>query len=65
MKITQVRGSSLTVIFFDAGMSQDFAWHGHQKGNFCMVDGHVEFMKMPSDKPDETYKWHQMLALAN
>ena len=28
-------------------------------------DGHVEFMLMPSEKPDEQYKWHDPLALAN
>jgi prepilin-type N-terminal cleavage/methylation domain-containing protein/prepilin-type processing-associated H-X9-DG protein len=64
VKVTQVRGSSQTVMFFDAGMTQDFAWHGQARGNFCMVDGHVEFMKMPSDKPDEPYKWHQQVASA-
>jgi prepilin-type N-terminal cleavage/methylation domain-containing protein/prepilin-type processing-associated H-X9-DG protein len=59
LKITKVRESSNTVIFFDAGMSQQFAWHGQEKGNFCMVDGHVEFMKMPQLN-DTQYKWQQV-----
>jgi prepilin-type N-terminal cleavage/methylation domain-containing protein/prepilin-type processing-associated H-X9-DG protein len=63
-KVTRVRHSSSTVIFFDGGMGDDFAWHGKQKGNFCMVDGHVEFMKLPLDKPEEHYNWHEVLASA-
>ncbi len=61
IKITQVRSSAQTVIFFDGGLCNDFAWHGHDKGNFCMVDGHVEFIKLPTDRPDEYYKWHQVV----
>jgi prepilin-type N-terminal cleavage/methylation domain-containing protein/prepilin-type processing-associated H-X9-DG protein len=63
-KVTRVRYSSSTVLFFDAGMSQQFAWHGQDKGNFCMVDGHVEFMKMPPSEPEKEYKWHDVLASA-
>ena len=31
LKITRVKDSSNTVLFFDAGMTQDFAWHGKNK----------------------------------
>src|SRR4051794_21568720 len=64
VKVTHVRRSSSTIEFFDGGICYDFAWHGHDKGNFCMVDGHVEFMKMPTDKLDEQYNWLQPLASA-
>jgi prepilin-type N-terminal cleavage/methylation domain-containing protein/prepilin-type processing-associated H-X9-DG protein len=47
MKISQVRDSSNTILFLDAGMCFNLAWHGHEKANFCMVDGHVEFIEMP------------------
>jgi len=60
VKITHVRSSAATILFFDAGMVEGFAWHGHAKGNFCMVDGHVEFIEWPSDKPDQQFKWLQV-----
>ena len=63
LKITRVKDSSNTVLFFDAGMTQQFAWHGKNKGNFCMVDGHVEFIEMPPLKGP--YKWGDALASAN
>ena len=63
LKITRVKDSSNTVLFFDAAMTQQYAWHGKNKGNFCMVDGHVEFMEMPPLKGP--YKWGDVLASAN
>lgn len=56
VKVTQVRNSAGTILFFDAGMAYNFAWHGKNKGNFCMVDGHIEFMEKPPAKG--FYKWH-------
>ena len=65
VKVTHVRRSQAPPVeFFDGGLCYDFAWHGHEKGNFCMVDGHVEFIKMPTDNLDEQYNWLQPLAAA-
>ena len=55
IKVTQVRSSSTTIEFHDAGMVYEFAWHGQKKGNFCMADGHVEFIEMPL--PGGPYDW--------
>jgi prepilin-type N-terminal cleavage/methylation domain-containing protein/prepilin-type processing-associated H-X9-DG protein len=55
IKVTQVRNSSMTIVFHDAGMVYQFAWHGRNKGNFCMVDGHVEFIEMPGQ--GGPYNW--------
>jgi prepilin-type processing-associated H-X9-DG protein len=47
VNVGQIGNSSMTIMFHEAGMVYDYAWHGREKGNFCMLDGHVEFIEMP------------------
>ena len=63
LKITKVKDSSNKIVFFDAGMSWDFAWHGKNKANFCLADGHVEFTEMPPPLKGPL-KWHDEVAAA-
>lgn len=51
-RVTKVRSSSTTVLFFDAGLLHaNSDWHGklnkEPAGNIAFVDGHVEFRKRP------------------
>jgi prepilin-type N-terminal cleavage/methylation domain-containing protein/prepilin-type processing-associated H-X9-DG protein len=61
VRVTQVRDSSNTIMFFDAGLVHQFAWHGKEKGSFAFVDGHVEFIKAPPQS-GTPYKWHDAAA---
>ena len=47
INVGQVGNSSMTICFYEACMVYEFAWHGRKRGNFCMLDGHVEFIEMP------------------
>jgi len=63
IKITQVRSSSMTILFHEACMVYQYAWHGKNKGNFCMVDGHVDFIEMPPQGGQ--YNWQDELPPSN
>ena len=56
VRITKVRDSSRTILFFDAAMMYGVAWHPKAKGNICFVDGHVAYVKFPS-KDSSEYLW--------
>jgi prepilin-type N-terminal cleavage/methylation domain-containing protein/prepilin-type processing-associated H-X9-DG protein len=60
VKITHVRDSSNTILFFDACTVYSFAWHGKNKSNYCMVDGHVEFIEPPGKTG--AYNWYESSA---
>jgi prepilin-type N-terminal cleavage/methylation domain-containing protein/prepilin-type processing-associated H-X9-DG protein len=47
VKITRVRESARTVLFFDAALMYGFSWHPRSMGNICFVDGHVAFTPFP------------------
>ncbi len=53
---TAVRDPSRTVLFLDAGLFWSGTWHGGNKGNVCMADGHVVYTRLPHADPDE-YTW--------
>jgi prepilin-type N-terminal cleavage/methylation domain-containing protein/prepilin-type processing-associated H-X9-DG protein len=61
VKISEVRDSSRTILFFDAGLCRDYAVHGNDKGNICLVDGHVVFDHLPDDAPGRPYLWQEPL----
>ncbi len=51
-RVTKVRSSSMTVLFFDAALLHaESNWHGQRDktpvGNIAFVDGHVELLKRP------------------
>jgi prepilin-type N-terminal cleavage/methylation domain-containing protein/prepilin-type processing-associated H-X9-DG protein len=55
-RVTQVKESSRTILFLDAGLVYPGNWHRNDKGNVCMLDGHVEFMPRPvGTGPD--FRW--------
>jgi prepilin-type N-terminal cleavage/methylation domain-containing protein/prepilin-type processing-associated H-X9-DG protein len=40
-RIARVRDSARTILFLDASLVYPGDWHGQQKGNICLADGHV------------------------
>ena len=48
VKISHVKNSSQTVMFFDACMPYQVRWHPKLMGNVCYVDGHVTFQTFPT-----------------
>ncbi len=48
VKISRVKNSSQTVMFFDACMPYQVRWHPKLMGNVCYVDGHVTFQTFPT-----------------
>ncbi len=58
IKTARIRDSSNTITFYEAGLVYQFAWHGKEKSNFCMFDGHVEFMTTPPETGTQ-YNWQQ------
>ena len=48
-RVSRVRNSANTVLFFDAALTYPVAWHGKQGnvvvGNIAFMDSHVEFRK--------------------
>jgi prepilin-type N-terminal cleavage/methylation domain-containing protein/prepilin-type processing-associated H-X9-DG protein len=53
-RVSRVRSSAMTVLFFDACLTRPGFWHGHKGGtplgNIAFVDGHVSFMPRPVDR---------------
>lgn len=52
----RIKESSRTIAFYDASACYGGYWHGKDKANFCMMDGHVEFIATPS-QTDGDYFW--------
>lgn len=56
-KVSVVRNSSATVLFFDAAFVHRGYWHGQQGGtalgNIAFVDGHVSFLPRPTGRESD------------
>ena len=48
VKMSHVKDSSNTVLFFDAALPYQVSWHPQGKGNVCFADGHVVFREFPT-----------------
>lgn len=48
VKVTAIKDSSETVVFFDASMAYGVNWHPQGKGNICYLDSHVTFQDLPN-----------------
>jgi len=57
IKVTDIRDSSRTIVFYDAGMLYNYRWHPHYHGNIMLADGHVAFVKWPLITDGE-FDWH-------
>jgi len=55
---TAVKDPSRTILFLDASLVYPGTWHGGNRGNVCLADGHVVFTRRPHSDPDE-YTWGQ------
>jgi prepilin-type N-terminal cleavage/methylation domain-containing protein/prepilin-type processing-associated H-X9-DG protein len=58
IKITEIRDSARTIVFYDAAMLYNYHWHPHYRGNLCLADGHVALARWPTPSPDQEYDWH-------
>src|SRR2546430_11760109 len=47
VRVTKVRDSTRTILFFDAALMYRANWHPRFKGNICLLDGHVVFDRLP------------------
>lgn len=56
-KIGSIRGSSETVVFFDACMVRPGSWHGNDSGNFAFLDAHVERRDRPAPDGSDRLLW--------
>jgi len=56
IRVTKVRDSARTVLFFDAALLYNTNWHPRAEGNVCLVDGHVVFTRFPV-QPGGEYIW--------
>lgn len=55
-RISRVRDSARTILFLDASLVYPGDWHGQQKGNICMADGHVVYTaRQPATNGE--YSW--------
>jgi prepilin-type processing-associated H-X9-DG protein len=56
-RVSRVRSSAMTVLFFDACLTRPGFWHGQKGGtplgNIAFVDGHVSYMPRPVDRSPE------------
>ncbi len=55
VKISAIRDSSNTIVFYEACLYWGYDWHWAHKGNVCFADGHVAFA--PISQQEGEYRW--------
>ncbi len=56
VRISTIRDSSHTIVFYEACMIYGFDWHYQHKNNVCFADSHVEFIPLPPES-GTPYLW--------